>query len=39
MMIVPKKIETVVRWDAEVEKAFFCPSAERILRIATKVNM
>jgi hypothetical protein len=37
-MTVPYKMETVVRLDAQVEKAFFCPSAEYILRIATKIN-
>ena len=37
-IIVPKKIDTVVRCDAQVEKAFFRPSAECILRIVMKIS-
>ena len=31
-------METVVRWEAPVEKAFWGPSDERILRIAVKMK-
>lgn len=30
---------TGVRWEAQVEKAFCLPEAERILKIATAMNM
>ena len=35
---VPQKMETAVRWEAQVEKAFWRPSGERTLRTVTKIK-
>ena len=37
-MIVPEKMDTAGRWDAQMEMAFFLPSAERVCAMVMHVK-